>query len=81
MKERIQEILSKKGFCSRRKEAILLRIVLSEGRNRQIRRVAEALVHKVIDLKRVSIATLKLGSHKEGSWRELDISEWKNLLK
>ena len=59
----------------------LLRIVLSEGRNRQIRRVAEELGHKVIDLKRVSIATIKLGSLKEGSWRELDISEWKNLLK
>ncbi len=59
----------------------LLKIVLSEGRNRQIRRVAAKLGHKVIDLKRVSIATIRLGSLKEGSWRELDISEWENLLK
>ncbi len=59
----------------------LLKIVLSEGRNRQIRRVAAELGHKVIDLNRVAIATIKLGNLKEGSWRELDISEWENLLK
>ena len=45
----------------------LLKIVLSEGRNRQIRRVAAELGHKVIDLNRVAIATIKLGSLKEGS--------------
>ena len=59
----------------------LLKIVLSEGRNRQIRRVASELGHKVIDLNRVAIATIKLSGLKEGSWRELDISEWENLLK
>ena len=42
----------------------LLKIVLSEGRNRQIRRVATELVHKVNDLNRVAIATMKLGSLK-----------------
>ena len=59
----------------------LLKIVLSEGRNRHIRRSAAKLGQKVIDLNRVAIATIKLGSLKEGSWRELDISEWENLLK
>ena len=52
----------------------LLKIVLSEGRNRQIRRVAAELGHKVIDLNRVAIGTIKLGSLKEDSWRELRYS-------
>ena len=59
----------------------LLKIVLSEGRNKQIRRVAAELGRKVIDLNRVAIATIKLVSLTERSWRELDISEWENLLK
>ena len=59
----------------------LLKIILSEGRNRQIRRFAAKLGQKVIDLNRVAIATIKLGSLKEGSWGELDISEWEYLLK
>ena len=45
----------------------LLKIILSEGRNRQIRRFAAKLGQKVIDLNRVAIATIKLGSLKEGS--------------
>ncbi len=68
-------------ILKRERGRTLLKIVLSEGRNRQIRRVAAELDHKVIDLKRVSIASIKLGNLEEGSWRELDISEWKNLLK
>ena len=48
-----------------------MKIVLSEGRNRQIRRVASELGHKVIDLKRVVISTIKLDKLEEGSWREL----------
>ena len=59
----------------------LLKIVLIEGRNRQIRKVAAESGRKVIDLNRVAIATIKLVSLTERSWRELDISEWENLLK
>ena len=58
----------------------LLKIVLSEGRNRQIRRVASALGVKVIDLKRTEISTIKLGNLKEGCWKELEVSEWQNLI-
>ncbi len=58
----------------------LLKIVLSEGRNRQIRRVASELGHKVLDLKRVAISTIKLGDLDEGSWRKLQAPEWQNLL-
>ena len=38
-----------------------LRFVLREGRNRQIRRMCEAVGHPVDKLSRVSIGTLKLG--------------------
>jgi 16S rRNA pseudouridine516 synthase len=54
----------------------LLKVILTEGRNRQIRRVAEALGHPVLDLQRIAIASIDLGSLPEGHWRELTRSEW-----
>ncbi len=59
----------------------LLRIILKEGRNRQIRRVAELLGHQVIDLQRTSIGGLELCDLQEGSWRELKQEEWNILMK
>ncbi len=61
-------------------KATLLEVKLIEGRYRQIRRVAKLLGHEVIDLQRTEIAGIKLGKLKEGSWRELLDSEWKQLL-
>ena len=58
----------------------LLKVVLMEGRNRQIRRVADLLGHPVLDLQRVAIAGLSLGSLPEGRWRRLSRGEWKPLL-
>lgn len=57
----------------------LLEVVLREGRNRQIRRVAELLGHPVLDLQRIAIATVTLGSLPEGRWRELNAREWNAL--
>jgi 23S rRNA pseudouridine2605 synthase len=48
-----------------------LRIVLREGRNRQIRKAAERLGFQVRRLVRVRIDQLKLGSLQEGHWRHL----------
>ena len=58
----------------------LLEVTLQEGRNRQIRRVAEALGHPVLDLQRIAIAGIVLGSLKEGCWRTLSEREWAGLL-
>lgn len=58
----------------------LLEVILMEGRNRQIRRVADCLGHPVCDLKRVGIADLQLGSLPEGGWRRLNAKEWQSLL-
>ncbi|MBO0799182.1 MAG: rRNA pseudouridine synthase, partial [Blastocatellia bacterium] len=52
-----------------------LRIVLTEGRKRQIRRMCELVGLKVIGLKRVRIGALKLGNLPEGKWRFLEAGE------
>ena len=58
----------------------LLEIELREGRNRQIRRMAEALGYPVVDLQRTAIAGLPLGDLAEGCWIWLSEGEWKPLL-
>ncbi|RTR40227.1 pseudouridine synthase [Shewanella canadensis] len=50
-------------------------IVLTQGLNRQIRRMSQSLGFKVIDLKRVQIQTLVLGELNEGEMRELTMEE------
>lgn len=62
------------------RDRTLLRIELMEGRNRQIRRVAAGLGHRVTDLQRVGLAGISLGSLKEGCWRRLERREWQSLL-
>ena len=57
----------------------VLRFVLTEGRNRQIRRMCEAVGLTVIRLKRTEIAGVKLGMLPQGKWRELNEKELKRL--
>lgn len=54
-------------------------ITITEGRNRQVRRMVEALGAKVISLARVAIGTVKLGSLEEGTTRELTAEELASL--
>ncbi len=56
-----------------------LEIVLREGKNRQVRRMAEAVGHPVVKLKRVGIAFLNLEGIEPGSYRHLDADEVKAL--
>ena len=51
------------------------RIVLYEGRNRQIRKMCKAIGLEVLSLKRVSIGGLQLGRLKPGEWRHLTAGE------
>lgn len=64
--------------CSQ--DSTRLRIVLREGRKRQIRRIAAALGHPVRRLIRERIGPLSLGDLEPGKWRFLTESEV-NLLK
>ena len=53
----------------------VLQISITEGRNRQVRKMCEAVGLTVVRLKRTSIGPLKLGMLKPGTWRELKPSE------
>lgn len=55
------------------------RIVLTQGLNRQIRRMCEYFGYRVISLKRIRILNLTLGSLKSGEWREITPVERKEL--
>ena len=48
-----------------------VRIKLYEGRNRQVRKMCEAIGHKVLALKRVEVGSIKLGTLPKGQWRYL----------
>lgn len=54
---------------------VVLEVILHEGRNRQIRRMCEALDLEVARLKRTHIGSLKLGMLPQGKWRNLTEDE------
>jgi len=56
------------------------RIVLKEGRNRQIRRMVRKMGHEVIRLKRIRVANIRLGRLPTGAWRHLTPAEKQTLL-
>ncbi len=56
-----------------------LEIVLTEGQNREIRRMLARVGHKVMKLKRVGFGPLNLGRLAEGRYRPLKVAEWKAL--
>ncbi len=58
----------------------VMRMVLYEGRNREIRRMCEALGLTVVRLKRTEIAGVKLGMLPQGKWRELNEKELHRLM-
>jgi 23S rRNA pseudouridine2605 synthase len=58
----------------------VLEIVLTEGRNRQIRRMAAAVGHKVRRLTRVAIGSLELGELEAGACWKLDAADLAQLM-
>lgn len=57
----------------------VLRFVLHEGRNRQIRKMCNAVGMKVLDLQRIRIGTIVLEELLPGNWKVLDATEFKRL--
>lgn len=56
------------------------RITLTQGLNRQIRRMCESFDYKVVRLQRVRIINVRLGNLKVGAWRDLTPEELQGLL-
>ncbi len=56
-----------------------LRLVLTEGRKRQVRRMTAAVGHPTLRLVRVGIGPLELGNLKPGAWRNLTHGELQAL--
>ena len=59
----------------RNPDRAVLQIVIHEGRNRQIRKMCEAVGLEVARLKRSSIGPIRLGMLQPGKWRELTPQE------
>lgn len=53
----------------------VLQLTIAQGRNRQIRRMCEAVGLEVARLKRIAVGPLKLGMLQPGKWRMLQTSE------
>jgi 23S rRNA pseudouridine2605 synthase len=71
--------LAEVTVIGREKGETWLRVMLREGRKRQIRRVGAMLGHPVRRLIRVRIGPLRLGNLKPGQWRKLTDAEVKAL--
>lgn len=55
------------------------RIILTQGLNRQIRRMCAALDYRVVSLRRVRIMNIQLGDLRTGAYREVTDQEWSEL--
>jgi 23S rRNA pseudouridine2605 synthase len=64
---------------SRPADAALLEITVREGRNRQVRKMCEAIGHPVTELTRVAIGPIRDTKLKPGHWRELTAREVSTL--
>jgi 23S rRNA pseudouridine2605 synthase len=56
-----------------------IEITLREGRNRQVRRMLEAVANEVVSLRRIALGPLRLGDLKEGKARRLSEGEISEL--
>jgi len=65
----------------RRISARRFRIVLQEGKNRQVRRMVRKVGNQVAELERIRVANIKLGRLAPGAWRYLGDREKRELLK
>lgn len=67
-------------ILERQEGRVVIEIIIYEGRNRQIRKMCEALGLEVARLKRTQIGSVKLGMLKPGDWRNLTDEEVHKLM-
>lgn len=65
---------------TREEGRVVLEIILYEGRNRQIRKMCEAVGLEVARLKRTQVGSVKMGMLKQGDWRNLTEDEVRKLM-
>lgn len=70
---------AKLDIISKDKNSSTLHITIHEGRNRQVRKMLDAIGHPVISLKRIAIGGLYIGDLKEGEWRYLSEDEKRSI--
>lgn len=66
-------------LISRNDQSSTVRFTLSEGKNREIRRICEIVGVKIARLKRISLGPIRLGDLKSGEYRELTGAELRAL--
>jgi len=71
---------AKMRIIKQSEDCATIRILISEGKNRQVRKMCSKLGHEVAMLKRISIGELTLGNLKVGEYRELLNSEVLGLV-
>jgi 23S rRNA pseudouridine2605 synthase len=76
-KAKVERVSIKK----KQRTGAILEMVLTEGRNREIRRVLASIGHKVTRLKRIAIGPLQLGELAVGAHRRLTLEEIQSLKK
>jgi 23S rRNA pseudouridine2605 synthase len=59
----------------------VIEMTIHEGRNRQVRRMAEAVGNEVLELERIAFGSLRLGGLAEGQARKLTRAELRRLWK
>jgi 23S rRNA pseudouridine2605 synthase len=65
---------------AREKQSTRIEIVIHEGRKRQVRRMFEAIGHRVLELKRIAYGGLKLGTIPSGSYKKLSADDLKRIF-
>jgi pseudouridine synthase len=64
-----------------RRSSSVIRLTIHEGRNRQVRKMCDAISHSVIALRRVAVDGIELGNLETGKWRHLTKTEVARLKK
>ena len=67
------------NMVSQASRECVLEITISEGKNRQIRKMAEAIGLRVLALERTAIGNIRLGRTRQGTYRKLTAEEVKYL--
>lgn len=70
---------AKAEVVEHRRNTSLVRICIHEGRNRQIRKMCDAVGHSVIALRRVAVDGIEIGNLEVGRWRHLTRTEVERL--